>query len=70
MTRSIKLSTPRPTFESLIKRLRISKARQRELQAIVRGPESHKLTTLEIARTTSGIAIKQEEDLQRAASAR
>ena len=40
MPRSVQIPTPRPSRESLIKRLRIPKARQEELQGIMREPKT------------------------------
>ena len=41
MPRSVKLPVPRPTYESMLKQLRIPKARKEELLAIIREPETH-----------------------------
>jgi hypothetical protein len=64
MPRTVHLPTPRPSFESLIERLRIPKARQAELMAMVRGETEVGAAEAQPAQPTRGnvSAILREID--------
>jgi hypothetical protein len=67
MRRSVQLATPRPSIESLIKRLHIPKARQKELRAMMDEARAR----LASEKLSSGSdAVKQEEKLCNASAAR
>ena len=66
MPRAVQLPTPRPSIESLVKRLRIPKARQKELQAIMDEARARLAAEKQAAASDT---VKQEEKLQNASAA-
>ena len=70
MAFSVHITTPRPSRESLIKMLRIPKARQIELLAIMREPEPQASAAPKIKQRSRRRAIKPGDKLQRAAAVR
>jgi hypothetical protein len=67
---SVHITTPRPSRESLIKMLRIPKARQKELLAIMREPEPETSAAPKIKQRPRSRSTKSGESLQRAAAVR
>jgi hypothetical protein len=75
MSRSVIVTTPRPSIDSLVKRLRIPKARQRELLAIMRETETKAPVAFKVKKATPAPSsrvrpAKAEEGRKRAAAAR
>jgi hypothetical protein len=70
MAFSVHITTPRHSREYLIKMLRIPKARQKELLAIMREPVTETPAAPEIKQTFRSSATRSGENLQRAASVR
>lgn len=67
MPRSVYITTPRPSYETLVKQLRIPKARRKQLDAIFE--EARKRLTAERQVTQSDLS-EAEENLQIASAAR
>jgi hypothetical protein len=67
---SVHITTPRLSRESLIKMLRIPKARQKELLAIMREPAPERSAAPKIQKTSRRSTRRSGETLQRAADVR
>jgi len=67
MPRSVQITTPRASYEELVKQLRIPKARQRQLRAIV--AETRRRLASEISNSPDG-SVRSVEGAESAAVAR